>query len=276
MAASTTQNINQLQNTSHSIDLLKAADVAHQKAQRAEVARAAAVSGLALLAIVSTFVPRIADTIAIVGVASAVGTEFVWPWISRRSTRTAMLLQEMLDVELFDLPWNGQIGDRITGAQIQRLKAAFSRDERTKRDWYVDVSELSRADAVMMCQRENLLWDSELRLAWAGWVAAAATLWVLVGVAVALIGDWTTRELFVRWLAPSLPGLLFAGVNAHGHWTLATFHTISPSNGKRAEVKKDTCGKPDGATNDKCKVETIRSHADAVVDNNLDYLAVCS
>lgn len=47
------------------------------------------------------------------------------------------------------------------------------------------------------------------------------------------------------------------------------FETYSPSTGKVANVKKDTCGI------DGCKVETIRSHADAVKDNNLDNLPVC-
>lgn len=48
-----------------------------------------------------------------------------------------------------------------------------------------------------------------------------------------------------------------------------TFETLSPSTGKRAGVKKDTC-KIDG-----CAVNTIRSHADAVKDNNLDNLPTC-
>lgn len=49
-----------------------------------------------------------------------------------------------------------------------------------------------------------------------------------------------------------------------------SFETYSPSTGKLAKVKKDTCGKSG------CTVLTIRSAADAVMDNNLDNLAVCS
>jgi len=49
-----------------------------------------------------------------------------------------------------------------------------------------------------------------------------------------------------------------------------SFETSSPSTGKIAKVKKDTCGK------DGCAVLTIRSEADAVKDNNLDNLPVCS
>jgi hypothetical protein len=93
-ATNTSQEINRLQNTSRSLDLLKAADIAHQKAQHAELARAATVAALALMAIVSTLVPSVADAVAIAGVAAAIGTEFLWPWASRRLTKTAMLLQD--------------------------------------------------------------------------------------------------------------------------------------------------------------------------------------
>lgn len=48
------------------------------------------------------------------------------------------------------------------------------------------------------------------------------------------------------------------------------FETLSTSTGKRAGVKKDTCNK------DGCKTNTIRSHADAIADNNLDNLKACS
>jgi hypothetical protein len=47
------------------------------------------------------------------------------------------------------------------------------------------------------------------------------------------------------------------------------FETYSPSTGKLAKVKKDSCGK------EGCQVNTIRSNADAVADNNLDNLPVC-
>jgi hypothetical protein len=48
------------------------------------------------------------------------------------------------------------------------------------------------------------------------------------------------------------------------------FYTISPSTGKEAEVKADTC-KING-----CSVKTLRSTADGVKDDNLDYMPNCS
>ncbi len=48
------------------------------------------------------------------------------------------------------------------------------------------------------------------------------------------------------------------------------FYTVSPSTGKTADVRADDC-RYSG-----CTVKTIRSAADAVTDNNLDNLRVCS
>jgi len=48
-----------------------------------------------------------------------------------------------------------------------------------------------------------------------------------------------------------------------------TFYTQSPTTERRARVHKDTCKEPF------CMVATIRSSADAIRDNNLDYLPGC-
>lgn len=46
-----------------------------------------------------------------------------------------------------------------------------------------------------------------------------------------------------------------------------TFHTISKSTRKRAEVRKWDCG---------CGYKTLKSDADATADNNLDNMPPCS
>lgn len=48
-----------------------------------------------------------------------------------------------------------------------------------------------------------------------------------------------------------------------------TFYTQIPTSEKRASIRKDICREPH------CMVATIRSGADAIRDNNLDYLPSC-
>lgn len=45
------------------------------------------------------------------------------------------------------------------------------------------------------------------------------------------------------------------------------FHTVSPSTGKTANVRKFDCD---------CGIKTIKSAPDAVLDNNLDNLRTCN
>jgi hypothetical protein len=124
-------------------------------------------------------------------------------------------------VELFGLPWVTGTRGEVSDVEIHRLAAKFQGSESKKRDWYVNVRDLPRAYAVMICQRQNLLWDADLRLRWSAWVVAAVSIWITLGVAVALIADWSTRDLFIRWFAPNLPAILFGVRQAYGHWGVA-------------------------------------------------------
>ena len=52
--------------------------------------------------------------------------------------------------------------------------------------------------------------DWPLRRKWASEILTVAASWGILGIVIALSANWTTRELFLRWLVPSLPGLLLA------------------------------------------------------------------
>jgi len=215
-------DLNVRQNSEWSIDLLCAADVCHARGLVADGARAgfvvcfvfAAIAGLTLTG------PPLAAPIAIASVFGALGTEALWPLITRSSVRRAAVLQDMFDTELFHLA-GMPTWQKLPATSISRLARSFRGNRADKRDWYVDVQGLVEPYAVMVCQRQNLLWDLELRFAWSWRVAAATIGWVVLGVATALLTDWSTRQLFVRWLAPSLPAIAFGARHAFGHWRVA-------------------------------------------------------
>lgn len=125
-----------------------------------------------------------------------------------RSTWAAKA-QERFDAELFGLPITAEFKPLPAHEEVARLARKY-RGVSNKRDWYVDVTELPLPYAILLCQRENLQWDWSLRRTWAGALSIALGVWVAMGLVVALIFDWSTRELLIRWLCPSLPGLLLA------------------------------------------------------------------
>lgn len=76
------------------------------------------------------------------------------------------------------------------------------------------------------------------------------------------VGTGTTADKYTRtWTVKEVRDALEDGDR---------FYTVSPSTGKEADVKADTCKEPN------CTVKTIRSTADAVTDNNLDNMSSCA
>lgn len=220
MTADGTQAINERQDDPDNLDLLYAADVMHQRAQRAEAARGLFVMVIAAMGIVASTWRGAADAVAITGVFVAAGTEFLWPLISRRATHTATLAQEAFDTAVFGLPWPTKFGSALPRATVVKLARRYQRTGE-KRGWYVDVRGLPRALAVMICQRQNLMWDADLRYLWATRLMASLGVWLAAGGALALVADWTVRDLVVRWLAPSLAAILYAARLSAAHWSLA-------------------------------------------------------
>lgn len=204
------QRINERQNEPEPLARALAADVAHAKAQFWETVRWCVVCATGLLAFVAVVRPRFEAPLSIAGVFVAAVTVLGIPQVSRLRTVTAAMLQEDFDVDLFGLPWNPQIGSRPLPELVHDLAGRFSGDRNSKRDWYVDVSALPQAYAVLICQRESLIWDFRQRRNWGIWIAGAATCWVAIGIVIALLQDWTVRGLFLRWLAPSV-SILAAG-----------------------------------------------------------------
>lgn len=204
------QQINDRQNEDDFLNLLYAADAGHASAQSVERMRWLLVGSSAGLAIVAAFRPGLGRPLSIVGVFVVALTAVVIPQLSRHRSTTAAMIQEAFDVNLYELGWNNQIGARPLLEQVHGLAGEFAGNKDDKRDWYVDVAGLPRAYAVLLCQRENLVWDFRQRRAWGLRIAAATASWIFIGVFIALLLDWSVRQLFLQWLAPSA-AILAAG-----------------------------------------------------------------
>lgn len=201
------QHINVRQNEQIFLELLHAADVAHERAQSWEIARAVVALASSCGSLIAAFLHGLAITMSIVGGSGSVAL-LGMTFVSQARTKEATKIQERFDAELFGLHLNSEFNPLPTDEEVGRLARRYHKEE--KRDWYIDVSELPRPYAVLLCQRENLLWDWPLRRKWASLLLKTATGWGILGLMIALLADWTTRELLLRWMIPSLPGLILA------------------------------------------------------------------
>jgi hypothetical protein len=219
-ATSYDQAINIEQNSSRSIEFLQAAHAAHTIAQRWENIRLTIALLLSTGALLSATIHFLAPVTTCIGVA---GSIVLWllTYVSQNQTKVASQIQEEFDVELFGIDHAKELRPYPTAEEIKRLAQKSRATVTAKSDWYVDVTDLPLPYAVLLCQRENLNWDWPLRRKWAGILSGSAIVWLLAGIAIALIADWTTRDLFLRWIGPSLPGLLLAATQAVGNRKVA-------------------------------------------------------
>lgn len=236
------QQINVRQNDPGILRMLLAAHRAHQTAQRVELVRAVIVLLTVGFAIAATAYEDLRQAMVIAGVMTTLLTAIGLPLLSRRFTLLAATIQEEFDTQLFELPPSQAHLGKTLPELLNELadKAASHLD--SKRNWYIDVSELPRAYAVLLCQRENLVWDYRQRRVWGLALVGAGAGWWAVGLVVALTGDWTVRELFTQWLAPSLALIVYCATEATAQLDIA--------NTKRAEALRVESDLASSATGD--------------------------
>jgi len=198
-----TRRIAQLQDSSRSINLLRAISVAHgrtQIAQTTSVVLSFLVAGLSVLT-------RLAPAAALAGTIWVVAYALVvTPW-RNRYLRVSATLQEMLDVELFSLAWNRvMVGDRESEDEVSRLSRRYRRDVAQLRGYYL-VADVPSPYDVLFCIEQNLAWGSRVRRRFASALGAVAVLWSGTGVAVAFVTGETVSRLISEWFVPAL-GLL--------------------------------------------------------------------
>lgn len=201
------QMINIRQNELSFVQQLHAADAAHAQAQRWEIIRGYIAFASSGGAIVAAFARELAILMSFVGAGASIA---LWclMYASQAQTKFATKIQERFDIELFGLPATKEFNPLPTDEEIGRYAARYRGDDKV--DWYVDVTKLPPPYAILLCQRENLNWDWALRRKWASILSLVASGWFMLGLLIALAADWSTRELFLRWLIPSLPIFLFA------------------------------------------------------------------
>ncbi len=202
------------QNSTRIIDLHQAIAVAHRHAQRAHSAALLMSVAVAALGVVARVAPGTAGTISLVGAAwAALYTVVFAPWAARYQN-TSATLQEMLDTELFGLPWNRvTVGDKIADDHVSELKTRFRGDVQRLHDYYL-VADVPAPYDVLFCLEQNLGWGSRVRQRYAQLLLTVAVLWCVAGVVVGLVAGLRIPELVSSWFVPSL-GLLLLCLDSY-------------------------------------------------------------
>ena len=214
--------LHERQGTPHGLLLQRAADGSHAVAYRIEAVRLIISIGFGIAAIASTAWPSAAKPIGAASALWAVVSFAALAVWSQHESRAAALAQESFDTWLYPLPWTSATSDHpLPEEELRRRSRRSTLAEERLSTWYPDVSGIAAVHGALICQRENLSWDSRLRHRFATALTIAITMWIAVGVFIGLAADLSVRDLVIRWFVPSSSMLLLAAQQARGHREIA-------------------------------------------------------
>lgn len=203
MNEGTQHTISTAQNTKHAQRLLAAQSRLYTVAKRLHDTRVLTVFGLAFLTIVAAFVFPTGHV-----VIGTVGGTFTFFWSALGSGREktlrqqAAFVQEEFDTYVFDMPWNAWAAEHPSPMCIAEAADRYQ-GNRTK-DWYPDTEPVARPLDVLICQRSNLGWGASIHRIYANLLIGLLVVLILIGAAVALIGNLTTAEALTTLVVPLL------------------------------------------------------------------------
>src|SRR5699024_695617 len=116
--------------------------------------------------------------------------------------KQAAFVQEEFDTYVFDMPWNAWAAEHPSPMCIAEAADRY-RGNRTK-DWYPDTGTVARPLDVLICQRSNLGWGASIHRVYANLLIGLLTVFILLGPAIALIGNLTTAEALTTLVVPLL------------------------------------------------------------------------
>jgi hypothetical protein len=184
--------------------------VSHRRAQRLDASQLGVSVFVAALGLVAAFASVTETPIAILGGLWAVAYSSGLAAWGENERRRAALLQEMFDVQAFELPWNEVIaGEPLAPQEVSRLSQQCRSSDELFRDYYL-VPVVARPYDVLGCQQQNLGWAARVRRRYARALLAAAGIWSGAGLLVGWLGGLNVSELLLRWYLPSLGALLLA------------------------------------------------------------------
>ena len=205
-------NIAQEQNTSENLRLLAAQKRMYSLAKRIHFVRIAAVLLLELAApFVVIALPDWRDGLELVGAVLTLVSALILTDIEANRVKQAATVQEELDVQLFQLPWNKTlVGHEVAPELINRAAKEYKGGDDKIRDWYPDPGGVSYPKDAFLCQRTNLMWGVRLQSKYAYTLIGFTTGYFLIGVLIGIVKQESLVAYLVAILVPTLPALLEA------------------------------------------------------------------
>ncbi|MDS0133204.1 MULTISPECIES: S-4TM family putative pore-forming effector [unclassified Amycolatopsis] len=171
----------------------------------------------------SLLVPAAAGVVGTVGAAWLIVGRTVLSWAEQRATLEAVRTQELYDTELFHLRWNSALAGRAPSPEDVADAARHIDDDREFINWYsIELGDTPWPADVLLCQRQSMIWSKGDHRAYGLTILSLGITWLVVGLIVGLIVDFSLASYLVKVFLPSAPALLDSVEQSRLHLRHAT------------------------------------------------------
>lgn len=144
----------------------------------------------------------------------------------RRWVKQAATIQEQFDIGLFGLAWNEwnefRVRPMVPPELIHAASKRYRGSQEEIRDWYIIPECPTTPMVVLLCQRQNLIWDYRLQHYLGFAILVLVALWGVILLAICSRLQLSFNEALLALILPSLPGLVQTGNLATEHLGLAS------------------------------------------------------
>lgn len=163
-----------------------------------------------ILSICSIIFPKnaaVETTSIIYGITSTIVC-FILEAIRANRKSLAARIQQLIDSELFDLPWERYWGDKPTLDEIQKAARGESPDRYV--NWYEHaITRVCKEAAVVICFRCNFNYDERLRNKFLMILNTVFWAFIILIALVCFFADYSFRNIVVNGLVPALPVIMY-------------------------------------------------------------------
>jgi hypothetical protein len=205
--------------------ILKAQRISYR---RAKIIRFIKYSLTLLLIVIAPIVFILSpDGITKIGIVGAVWTliSFLVGYIESWLVKRAATLQEIFDTELYDINWNDIFfGQKVIPHEyVNDIISKYSESELEEefKNWYEGVEYIQSPLAILLCQRQNIVWDYKLRDIYAFIVLTFLVINFLAGLSIFALTGESVLNYLLGLLLPSLSANILGIEEVIGHLNIS-------------------------------------------------------
>lgn len=199
------------------------------KAQRITYSRAKTIrfSKYSLTIILAIFAPFIfifcPNQISAIGIIGAIWMliSFLIGYIESWLVKRAATIQETYDTELYNICWNDiSFGQKMVPLEyVNGVTDKYTEQELENefKDWYEGIENIQKPLSILLCQRQNIVWDFKLRDLYSYIIIALLIINFILGLLIFSFSGETLFNYILGLVFPSLSANILGIEEAIGH-----------------------------------------------------------